>query len=492
MLDSIDVLLYPLLRWIICSHRGFIRELKEVEERVHGVHGGYVQFQLVLGSPEKEARLQLCRKEHAADKSMRQIEVVPTLFAWHGSPLHNWHSIIRNGLNFHKVTHGRAYGNGIYHARDLQTSEGYGGVTTSIWGNSTLKVTRCISLNEIVNAPEQFQSSSPYLVVQYEDWVQARYLLVGKLGQVAATPYSKTAQQPTSQVTPIEVPPPFAKYKVLDTRIKPTGSNGQALFIPDSFASAARGEGKKLVIFDLCKGFTNLERLECEKRETAETRAAGVEGEFLADSPTATNVAKNSSVSMMKVEVGMMPSPSYATTAASNYLHRELIRIVRLQEKLSVEERGWVLDVDNISNLYQWRLRLVGLDESLPLAKDMKVVGIILEVRFGPDCPLTPPFIRIIEPRFMPFSQGGGGHVTLGGSICMDLLTMSGWSPIYTFESVLLQVRMALSNLDPHPARLDPSRWNQSYGAGEAMAAFVRVARDHGWEVPKGWSAYFD
>lgn len=35
-----------------------------------------------------------------------------------------------------------------------------------------------MSLNEIVNCPTKFASSSPYLVVQHVDWIQCRYLLV--------------------------------------------------------------------------------------------------------------------------------------------------------------------------------------------------------------------------------------------------------------------------------------------------------------------------
>ena len=87
--------------------------------------------------------------------------------------------------------------------------------------------------------------------------------------------------------------------------------------------------------------------------------------------------------------------------------------------------------------------------------------------------------------------HGGGGHVTAGGSICMDLLTMSGWSPVYSVEAVLLQVRMALSNTDPFPARLDPNRWNEDYNEAEAMSAFKRVAQQHGWKVPPLFGSTF-
>lgn len=35
-----------------------------------------------------------------------------------------------------------------------------------------------------------------------------------------------------------------------------------------------------------------------------------------------------------------------------------------------------------------------------------------------------PPFVRVVRPRF----QFRTGHVTIGGSICMELLTLSGWN----------------------------------------------------------------
>lgn len=35
-----------------------------------------------------------------------------------------------------------------------------------------------MSLNEIVNCPDQFLTSTPFVVVQHVDWIQCRYLLV--------------------------------------------------------------------------------------------------------------------------------------------------------------------------------------------------------------------------------------------------------------------------------------------------------------------------
>lgn len=41
----------------------------------------------------------------------------------------------------------------------------------------------------------------------------------------------------------------------------------------------------------------------------------------------------------------------------------------------------------------------------------------------------------------------------------MDLLTADGWLPSYSIPAVILQIKMAISNLDPKPARLARD-WN--------------------------------
>lgn len=55
-----------------------------------------------------------------------------------------------------------------------------------------------------------------------------------------------------------------------------------------------------------------------------------------------------------------------------------------------------------------------------------------------------------------------------------------------TVESVLLQVRMAMSSVDPKPARLE-SASRADYGIGEAMDAYIRACNVHGWAVPEGF-----
>jgi len=44
---------------------------------------------------------------------------------------------------------------------------------------------------------------------------------------------------------------------------------------------------------------------------------------------------------------------------------------------------------------------------------------------FPNEYPMKPPFVRVVRPRFKFLT----GHITVGGSICMQALTASGWSP---------------------------------------------------------------
>ena len=53
-----------------------------------------------------------------------------------------------------------------------------------------------------------------------------------------------------------------------------------------------------------------------------------------------------------------------------------------------------------------------------------------LEMTFPNEYPMKPPFVRVVRPRFKFLT----GHITIGGSICMEVLTSSGWSPSNDIE----------------------------------------------------------
>lgn len=125
-----------LLEWIVASNRSFILQVNQVndvhvqdaellstiktrdQEVIPALNMNYIQFRFAMGSPDKELRFQRALKESEA-----QQKPFPTLFAWHGSALQNWHSILRQGLDFKKVVNGRAYGDGVYFSPCYATSQ---------------------------------------------------------------------------------------------------------------------------------------------------------------------------------------------------------------------------------------------------------------------------------------------------------------------------------------------------------------------------------
>lgn len=137
-----------------------------------------------------------------------------------------------------------------------------------------------------------------------------------------------------------------------------------------------------------------------------------------------------------------------------------------------------------LENLYHWHAKLFNFEKGSDLAKDMakyqKKTGkdhILIELRFSGDYPFFPPFVRVVQPRFA-FRTG---HVTIGGSICMELLTMSGWNSTNDIESILIQIRAELLG---GGAKLDPNMTGSfAYSESEAWDAFRRAAATHGWDI---------
>jgi ubiquitin-conjugating enzyme E2 Q len=221
------------MRWIIASNRACIVQVDHTDEVVNGrktedrLYGmpGWAQFRFAMGAPDKERRFCQAVRETSARLNLGKY---PTLFAWHGSPLHNWHSIIREGLHFNETLHGRAFGNGVYHALDVNTSLGYSqaGISGISWPNSDLKVKQALALNEIVNAPREFTSSNPHLVVAQLDWIQTRYLFV------------KT-KQTVAVITPVDHGVKPNNYIEQDPTVTPRGT-GDLLVIPIHAISGSR------------------------------------------------------------------------------------------------------------------------------------------------------------------------------------------------------------------------------------------------------------
>lgn len=183
----------------------------------------------------------------------------------------------------------------------------------------------------------------------------------------------------------------------------------------------------------------------------------------------------------------ILTSPSWAGTS-TRAARRLMLDMTALTKKQETDlSSGYYLQTENLgSNIFQWVVELFDFDSSLPLAGDMARFGcpsIVLELRFGPNYPMSPPFVRVIRPQLVPNARGGGGHVTEGGAVCLELLTDSGWNPAINIDNVLCQIRATIGEPDP-PARIEARRVGTDYGLGESVNAFRRLAERHNWAVP--------
>lgn len=162
-----------------------------------------------------------------------------------------------------------------------------------------------------------------------------------------------------------------------------------------------------------------------------------------------------------------------AVACASGNATRRLLADIRALDASQLGQLFTASPIDE--NIYTWEVRLLFPDGAI--AQDLKRMGkdaVELEMIFPSQYPFVPPFVHVRRPRFAFHT----GHVTVGGSICMELLTSSGWSPANDIASVLLQIR---SEMVEGNARLDLNNKND-YTLAEARDAFNRVARHHGWE----------
>uniref|UniRef100_A0A673K579 Poly [ADP-ribose] polymerase n=1 Tax=Sinocyclocheilus rhinocerous TaxID=307959 RepID=A0A673K579_9TELE len=117
-MDKHDPLAHPLLQWrnvsSVCSYILFFSQ--QQLKFMHTPH----QFLLLSSPPAKESNFRAAKG------------LFGSTFAFHGSHIENWHSILRNGLvvasNTRLQLHGAIYGSGIYLSPLSSISFGYSGM----------------------------------------------------------------------------------------------------------------------------------------------------------------------------------------------------------------------------------------------------------------------------------------------------------------------------------------------------------------------------
>jgi len=112
------------------------------------------------------------------------------------------------------------------------------------------------------------------------------------------------------------------------------------------------------------------------------------------------------------------------------------------------------------------------LEESM---KQLKITEILVEIRFSEQYPIQPPFVRILSPSF----EQRTGHITAGGSICMEILygNKGGWNPAVSVETLVMNIIATITNGD---ARILASS-NPNYTLENAKNSYIQAGKTHGW-----------
>jgi len=150
----------------------------------------------------------------------------------------------------------------------------------------------------------------------------------------------------------------------------------------------------------------------------------------------------------------------------------------KLLMKKTVADLGFSIKLSDEGNLRVWTVCIPssGLDNPTLEAQMQKleIPFLELEITFPEDYPIEPPFPRVIYPRFQSLT----GHITVGGSICMEAISKSGWVPTTNMESLITQIKLVLAEGD---ARIDETHTGKRYEMAEAKEAFQRAMATHKW-----------
>jgi len=176
----------------------------------------------------------------------------------------------------------------------------------------------------------------------------------------------------------------------------------------------------------------------------------------------------SSNINTIEKESFTLSASKNPSKDATEHLHKEMKKIIMsntLKEGISIEP------VED--NIFEWDVIFTNFDKKAFIFEGLKAYeratgnkGVMLKAIFPPNYPASPPFIRVVYPRFQQYT----GHVTIGGSVCIFDLTTSGWNKNNEVISFFVMLRNLLVE---GGAIVDMSNLSQ-YSHWEAKSAFDR------------------
>ncbi|CAI2380638.1 unnamed protein product [Moneuplotes crassus] len=425
--------IYKLLQYLITTNRASMKKLGESDK--------------CSGAPEVDEYILYNNEVHDENKFQKLKSKLGTVWTFHGSSIENWYSILRNGprnlSNTKMMTAGAAHGAGVYSAKAYNTASGYSynrgaynntgsGVTSApSWKHCTIKSKCIIGVLEIIKSSKYNKTGDYDIVVcPDDDCIKLRYIWIIPSGGVSSSNLSGLMSNKLDFK---------GKYYSTVKSIQDKEMDSRSLRL-----KAAHERAKTRLQQQLDEREKEEEEKKCdEKIEKLENKFTG----------------KGSVTATKRI--------------LKEYKHFQTSTDI---ENFEIKFKG--------DNFYQWNVVLdilkfeltADLKKDFEWAKDQsgRDPTLQFEVIFSSSFPFDPPFIRVVQPIFKFHT----GHVTIGGSLCMESLTPSGWSSARSIEGIFIEI---LSIILQGGARLDRERIGHSYSIHEARAAFERVAKHHGW-----------
>ena len=460
--------IYRLMRYILATNHISILTLPN-DSKVQGLPSQCTQYIIASNSPETEAYFAKEKTKYGS------------FFAFHGSAIENWYSILRNGIrnlsNTHMMTAGAAYGIGVYAAEDMATSLGYSRHDGNVdWQHSILcnPPMKCMAIIEIINKQNYIKTPTIYVVSNDRDLI-IRYLIVFPANIQIANIQAKNLglNQHFTQLTQnlknevaqnkqnrIQTAIQRAKKRIEESKDKqqqqkpnievqmpapPVIMNPfqfDEYFIPQDFGLQIYDDGLRYPMYEEVK------------HDIPEYLMKHLRAE----------------------EIQVPLNQFYNKQGLINSLERRhQIEFNKLMRADSISVAS--VDFTNETAIYVWQVSinafsLIGcVDLQQDFIRYQQATGlpqyITFEVRSN-FYPKEPPFIRVISPRLI-----SKGLITPEGAVLMEILSPKTWECSTSIVDILTNL---IFNLD-NQLRIDFQNLNKPYNLRDSINDFAKNAR---------------
>ncbi|CAI2379874.1 unnamed protein product [Moneuplotes crassus] len=445
--------IYKLLQYLVCTNRVSFKQLSD-DDKLSGVDDFDEYIIYNNESNEEEAFQEMKRKKDS-------------VWTFHGSSMENWYSILRNGPRnlFHTEMMADEVDSEdiVYSSSDFATASGYTRPrnnefrldgTIPSWEHSKVKSKRIVGVLEIIKNPSYGGNrNNNSLLADYSTFacpddhcIMLRYIWVFSQNDM----YKGRAAR--NNLTTNDIPFESQYYSTV-RKIQEEQMNHRKERLLEAHKRAKERYEEELEL----KKKIDLQVKEQHENDKAKEKEQQID---------------------QRINTLESKMTGKGSAIATNRILEEYKFF-----QTSSDIKNFEIKLPN-DNFYKWvvSLDILKFELTPELKEDFECMKqqtgngpeLQFEIVYTSSFPFDPPFIRVVKPIFKVHT----GHVTVGGSLCIESLTPSGWSSARSIEGIFVEI---LSIILQGETRIEKSSLGHTYSIQEARAAFERVAKHHGW-----------